>query len=463
MDVEEFRRVPPFTGLADDHVDLLWHRCTVVDHQRGDALWTEGQPADFWWVLVDGTIELCRQIGVERLVLGALDAPGRWAGGFRAWDDAGVYLASGLSAGDGRVLRIDSPALAEVLTAIPLEDHLVQGLWRTMRRIEAGARHRDALVTLGTLSAGLAHELNNPAAAASRALGSLDDEIGTLVASLHRLVHESIAADALVALDDLRAEIDRDSAPLDPLALADREDRLALWLTRHQVDRSWILAPALAVRDVDTPWLDRLAVTVPASALAAALDWVVSLTAVSSLLAEAKESTRRVSELVGSIKTYTQMDRAEVQSIDVCDGIESTLVVLARKLRDGITVERDYAPDLRHIEAYAGELNQVWTNLIDNALDAMDGVGVLRISTRATSIGGVVVEIGDSGVGMSTDVAGRAFEAFYTTKEVGRGTGLGLDIARRIVVDRHGGTIEIQSVPGDTVLRVTLPPHPAGR
>jgi signal transduction histidine kinase len=181
------------------------------------------------------------------------------------------------------------------------------------------------------------------------------------------------------------------------------------------------------------------------------------------LLGEVKESTRRISELVAAVRSYSQMDRASMQHIDVTDGLDSTLVMLGHKFRDGLTVVREYSAGVPRIEAYAGELNQVWTNLIDNALDAMDGTGTLRLATRVEG-DSVVVEIGDTGPGMPPQVAARAFEAFYTTKDVGKGTGLGLDIARRIVVERHGGIITIDSRPGETVLRVHLPvrPHAPG-
>jgi signal transduction histidine kinase len=183
---------------------------------------------------------------------------------------------------------------------------------------------------------------------------------------------------------------------------------------------------------------------------------VASTLSVGALLAEVKESTRRVSELVGAVKSYSQLDRASIQVIDVTEGIESTLIMLGHKLRDGVTIARDYDPGVPRVEAYAGELNQVWTNLIDNAVDAMDGAGTLRISTRVEG-DAAVVRIGDTGVGMPPEVAARAFEAFYTTKDVGQGTGLGLDIARRIVVERHGGAITIDSHPGETVVAVRIP------
>ena len=190
--------------------------------------------------------------------------------------------------------------------------------------------------------------------------------------------------------------------------------------------------------------------------LAPSLRWVASTIREMTLLTEVRESTRRVSELVAAIKSYSQMDRGSLQSVDVRQGLESTLLILAPKLRGGVVVERDLADDLPPIDAYEGELNQVWTNLIDNAVDAMDGAGTLRLSTRLDG-DAIVVGVADTGEGMPPEVVERAFEAFYTTKPVGKGTGLGLDIARRIVVDRHGGSIEVDSRPGNTVLRVRLP------
>ena len=200
-------------------------------------------------------------------------------------------------------------------------------------------------------------------------------------------------------------------------------------------------------------------------ALGPGLEWMASTLSAATLLSELKDSSRRISELVAAVKSYSQMDRASVQDIDVTDGIESTLLMLGYKLRDGVTVVRDYSADVPRIQAYPGELNQVWTNLIDNAIDAMAGAGTLRLSTRAEG-NEVVIEVGDTGPGMPPQVAARAFEAFYTTKDVGKGTGLGLDIARRIIVERHGGTITIDSRPGKTVLRVRIPvppPVPRGR
>jgi signal transduction histidine kinase len=455
------RSLSLFDGLADDQLAELVRDSTEVRIEPGVELFREGEHAEFWWVLLDGAIDLTRRVGREDTVVGKMDVPGRWAGGFRAWDEQGVYLATGKGATSGRVLKVPADVLRERFNDwFPLGRHLIEGLYRTARSIESTARQRDALITLGRLSAGLAHEINNPAAAAARAVDALQTECQTLLSSLTRLAHEEISAAQFSALDALRREIEPHVATPDPLALADAEDALSSWLERHGVERDWAIAPPLAAAGVDIGWCERAALILPGSALQVGLEWVASTFSTASLLSEMKESTRRISELVAAIKSYSQMDRASMQHIDVTEGLESTLVMLGHKLRDGVTVVRDYGADVPRIEAHAGELNQVWTNLIDNAIDAMNGLGTLRVSTRADG-NVVVIEIGDTGPGMPPEVVARAFEAFYTTKDVGEGTGLGLDIARRIVVERHAGTIDIDSQPGETILRARIPVRPA--
>jgi signal transduction histidine kinase len=312
-----------------------------------------------------------------------------------------------------------------------------------------------SLVTLGTLAAGIAHEINNPAAAASRAVQALDTQCQRLLSSVHLLAEQHMTPEQFAALDRLRGEIKPETVEMDPLARADQEQALASWLNRRGVAQAWVIAPPLAAAGVDQDWCVRAAVVLDESALEPGLEWVASTLSVATLLSEVKESTRRISELVAAVRSYTQMDRASMQHIDVTDGLDSTLVMLAHRLR-GVTVVRQYGPNVPMIDAYAGELNQVWTNVIDNAVDALGGSGTLRVTTRVED-DDVVIEIGDTGIGMSPDVAARAFEAFYTTKDVGKGTGLGLDIARRIVVERHGGAIMIDSRPGETIVRVRLP------
>ena len=460
MRVDDLRPLRIFDGLTDEQLAELVEGGTEVPVEPGVDLFREGEHADFWWLLVDGSIDLIRHVGREDTVVARMDVPGRWAGGFRAWDEQGVYLATARGVAAGRVLRVPAELLRERSSSwFPFGGHLIQGLYHTARSIESTARQRESLVTLGKLAAGLAHELNNPASAAGRAVDALESACADLLSSVGLLARGGLSAGQFAALDALRAEIEPPAVDPDPLALADREEALSTWLTGHGVVREWTIAPPLAAAGVDSAWCERAAAVLEGPALEAGLEWVASSLSVATLLGEVKESTRRISELVAAVGSYSQLDRASIQHIDVTDGLDSTLVMLGHKLRGGVTVVRDYGAAVPRIVAHAGELNQVWTNLIDNAVDAMDGRGTLRVATHADG-DGVVVEIGDTGPGMPPHVADRAFEPFYTTKDVGKGAGLGLDIARRIVVDRHGGAITVDPRPGETVLVVRLPLRP---
>ncbi|MGY4770619.1 sensor histidine kinase [Kribbella sp. CWNU-51] len=461
MNADDLRGIPLFAGLTDAQLDELIDGSTEVAIEPGRDLFHEGEPADFWWVLVDGAIALHRKIGREDTVMGKIDVAGRWAGGFRAWDEHGVYLASGRGLTEGRVLRLPAEVLRERIDAwFPLGGHLIKGVYGTARAIESTARQRDALITLGTLAAGLAHEINNPAAAATRSVSALDTACVSLLSALRRLADGEVTAAQFSSLDDLRLELGAGTAAPDPVDLADHENTISEWLDEHGIEQDWLIAPPLAAAGTSVEWCDRAA-DVLGDSLEPGLEWVASTLSAATLLGEVKESTRRITELVAAVRSYSQMDRGSIQTVDVTEGIESTLVMLGHKLRGGIEVIRSYGADVPRIDAYAGELNQVWTNLIDNAVDAMDGAGTLRISTRADG-DRIVVEFTDSGPGMPPEVAARAFEPFYTTKEVGKGTGLGLDIAQRIVAEHHGGTITITSHPGETTLQVRLPHQPIG-
>ena len=461
MEVEELRRIELFAGLSDDQLTELATGGDEVPFANGDVLFTEGDHADEWWVLLSGSLELVRKVGREDVVVARMDVPGRWAGGFRAWDDNGIYLATGRGAEPGRVLRLDAPRLRELVDHwFPLAGHLISGLHRTARSIESTVRQRDALVTLGTLAAGLAHEINNPAAAATRTVDDLGRCCDALLEALTRLARDDITAAQFSALDALRREM-VPPGPLDALALADRESELVDWLEGHGVAEPWDLASQLVAGGVDLDWCERALDALGDPALPPGLEWVSATISSKTLLSDLKDAVRRISDLVSAVRSYSQLDRASSQRVDVREGLESTLTMLGHKLRGGVTVVREYA-EAPEIDAYAGELNQVWTNLVDNAVDAMDGQGTLTLRTR-TEGACVVVEIGDTGTGMPPEVVARAFEPFFTTKDVGKGTGLGLDIARRIVVERHGGTIEVESPVADgkgTVIRVSLPPKP---
>ncbi|HSE56226.1 MAG TPA: ATP-binding protein [Nocardioidaceae bacterium] len=458
---DELRALPLLDGFTDQQVADLAASGEEVFLEAGEHLFDEGRPADDWWVLLDGRIDLVRRIGHDVAVMATMQVPGQWAGGFRAWDEHGVYMGSGRVTEASRVFRLPAERLAERGEAwFPFAVHLLRGLIGTARRIEHNARQREALVALGTLAAGLAHEINNPASAAVRSVGALQKSSTDLLDSLHRLAVQAITATQFVALDELRRAIDGALVPTG-VALAEREDELSTWMADHGIDRDWVVAPALAGAGVDLAWCERAAASLEGPALQAGLEWVASAVTVTSLIDEVQAATRRISELVSAVQSYSQLDRAPVQEVRVTDGLESTLVMLGHKLRGGITVRREYADDVPPVEASPGELNQVWTNLIDNAVDAMEGEGTLTVRTYADDHA-VVVEIGDTGPGMTEQVAAHAFEPFFTTKEVGKGTGLGLDLSRRIVVERHSGEIDVDSRPGDTVVRVRLPLRSSG-
>jgi signal transduction histidine kinase len=280
-----------------------------------------------------------------------------------------------------------------------------------------------------------------------------------------KVIRSDFTVGQLEALADLagRALERRKAAPqLSPLEASDREDELAGWLEDHGVAESWEIAPTLVAAGLDAAWLEELAKVLPPRHLGAGLTYPVRALESDSLLDEITEATGRISELLASVKQYTQMDRAPLQTFDVHEGLDATLTMLGHKLGDGIDLVRDYDRSLPHIAAFPGELNQVWTNLIDNAVDAMDGHGTLTVRTRPGIDDRLVVEIRDTGPGVPDEVRSRIFEPFFTTKPMGKGTGLGLDIAWRIVVGRHRGDIRLESVPGDTRFQVVLPVREAG-
>ncbi len=422
-----------------------------------DQLFIEGRRADLLWILLEGQIELSRRIADRTMVLMTMTTPGQWAGGLAAWGDGdGVYRASGRAVSSGRCLAVPADALGSLVGEwSPFAKHMVNGVYQTVRSIDAAARERESLVALGTLAAGLAHEINNPASASMRAVEGLRNASDYMLTSLVALAEQGIAAYQFLQLDRVRSELQqRPEADDGAIQRADREEFIGSWLEDHDVGIAWHLAPVLARSGVDRAWLEELVAIVGPDGLSAAVRWITSAVGMMSILSELADATSRISHLVEDVKTYSSMDRAELRRIDVTGGIDSTLTMLAAKLHD-IEVIRSYGGDAPEVEVYAAELNQVWTNLIDNAIDAMEGHGTLRIATRCEGTD-LVVEITDSGPGIDPAVLNRVFEPFFTTKDVGKGTGLGLDISRRII-DRHGGEIAFDSHPGSTTARVRLP------
>jgi signal transduction histidine kinase len=456
MVFDEVRALELFDGLADDRLQALVDASEEVAFSAGDLLWNEREPAVFWWVLLEGRLDMVRHVGRELVVMGSFTYPGQWGEGWAAFDPHGVYLVTGRATTAGRILRVPVQALRALGEDVPVIRHLLDGLFHTARQIETSTRQREALVSLGTLSAGLAHEINNPAAAAIRAAEALDSAIADSRLAARSLAAAGLTEDQYAALDALLARSREAKGPANALAVSDREDALSSWMLRHGVDRDWILAPALATTAVTPASCDEVLVAVGEADLQPALEWLASTLTLVALIGEVKESTQRVSDLVSSVKSYSQMDRGSLQRIDVTEGIESTLAVLAHRLTPRIEVVRAYGEPVPEIEAYAGDLNQVWTGLIDNAVDAMVGSGVLTVAVAAEG-DDVIVTISDTGGGMPAEVLEHAFDPFFTTKEVGMGTGLGLANARRVVVERHGGDMSLSSSPRGTAVRVVLP------
>jgi signal transduction histidine kinase len=453
---DDMRGLGLLAGMSDERLHQLVDAGEEVHFEPGDVLFEEADPAEYWWLLLEGRVELLRRTGRDETILRAMEEPGQWAGGFRAWDDASGYLATGRAATAVRQFRIRSADLGDLAREwFPFGVHLINGFFQTVRRMDSLSRERESLIALGRLSAGLAHEINNPASATARAIDALEETTDSLLSSLTHLGEDRLTADAFVALDNLRRELGGSGDKPDPLALSDREDRISTWMDDHGLDEGWCIAPALAAGGADVEWCDRAAEVLAADTLEPGLEWVASALATRALLAEAKDATARVSKLVGAMKSHSHRDQASMQTVDITEGLESSLVMLGHKI-GSVDVVRDYAEGLPPIQVDVAEINHVWMNLIENAIDAMEGEGTLRISARSGP-NDLVVEIADTGGGMAPDVQARAFDPFFTTKDVGKGSGLGLDIARRVVVDEHRGEISVSSSPEGTTMTVSLP------
>ncbi len=442
-----------FPHLSDDDIDCLRAHGSEQTLAPGERLFTQDQPADSFYVMLDGQIKISKQMGAEETVL-AIHDPGEFSGELSLLT-GGNYIANAYALGPARVLRVTAEAFRHALAQnAPGARIILVAMTRRMAETEQIAQQREKLAALGKLSAGLAHELNNPAAAAQRAAEQLHSNLDALFAATPGSEGTN-AATLNAIISDARAHAA--TAPrLTPLQKGDAEDALGTWLDDHGVAAAWDLAPTLVEAGLDSAWLDDVAARLPAAALERTVTWLGQALAVCSLISTIEGSTRRISALVKAVKSYTYMDQAPVQEIDIHEGLENTLLILGHKLRP-FQVERAYDRTLPLLCAHGSELNQVWTNLIDNALDAMGEAGTLRLRTWREADSCVVVEIGDTGPGIPPAIQGRIFEPFFTTKGVGAGSGLGLDIVHRIVVQTHHGDIRLLSQPGDTRFQVRLP------
>jgi signal transduction histidine kinase len=440
--------------LTAEQVESLLPYGTELRLEAGDYLFDEKSVVDSFYVLKEGEIRISRLAGAEEMPL-VTHGPGDFTGGLAVLTGKrSIHRAQATA--PSRVLQIDSETFRRVAVERPeIADVFISALAQRMRETQRAFRQQEKMVALGKLSAGLTHELNNPAAAAMRAAEELRG--AALRAQLLALEHdERFSPQGRAALGALQREATEKGAVLDPLARSDREEEIADWLEERGVEDAWDLAPILAAADLDTERLEGLTSELGGEGgeLSGGLGWLGATLELTSLADEVGLSVGRISELVRAMKEYTYMDRAAYVETDVREGLENTLTILGHKLK-GATVDREYKEDLPKIWANAGELNQVWTNLIDNAADAVDGRG--HIVVRAfREKGRVVVEIVDDGPGIPREIQNRVFEPFFTTKEIGEGTGLGLDIVRRIVAGL-GGEIIFDSEPGETRFAVRLP------
>ena len=360
-----------------------------------------------------------------------------------------------------RFFVLDAARSAQLMTDwFPMAVHLLEGLFFGNKNAQAAIGQRERLLALGSLSAGLTHELNNPAAAAVRATSSLRERVAGMRHKLGMIAGgkwDRTMLQTLIRLQEEAAERVPKAAALSPLEASDQEDAITDWLDSHQVRDGWDMAPTFVAAGLDVAWLDRVEATVDAGCLEAALRWLNYTVDTELLMNEIEDSTTRISTLVGAAKQYSQLDRAPYQVVDVHELLDSTLMMLSGKIPPGIKVVKEYDRSLPQIPAYAAELNQVWTNLIDNAVSAMNGTGTLTVRTGKVREDEVFVEFGDTGPGIPPEIKNRIFEPFFSTKPVGEGTGLGLDISWRIVVKKHHGDLSLESSPGDTRFRVRLP------
>jgi signal transduction histidine kinase len=442
-------------SLTPEQVEALMPYGREFVLQTGDLLFDERSVVDSFYVVLEGEVEISRLDGAEEIPV-LHHGPGGFTGGLvMLTGRTSIHRARATA--PGRVLEIDSETFRRLPVEVPdVADLFISGLARRMRYTQRAYRQQEKLAALGKLSAGLTHELNNPAAAAKRASEELGGAI--LEAQLTAIGHDerfsALEREALVALQRETAAGSADV--LDPLSLCDTEDELTDWLGDHGCEEPWDLAPALAEAGVNKDRLEAMAEAFDEASLACGLEWLAGTLDLVGLAGEIETSVGRISHLVGTMKEYTYMDRAVVGEVDVISGLQNTLTILEPRLKD-VSLVREYEKDLPGLPGRGGELNEVWTNLIDNAIDAVDGRG--SIIVRAYVEGArVVVEVVDDGPGIPRAAQVHLFEPFYTTKDIGSGTGLGLAIVRRIVTD-HAGEVFVRSEPGETCFTVRLPLH----
>jgi signal transduction histidine kinase len=454
---DELRELFVFAEFSDDQLRWVLERAEAVVVEDHGLLLGYGESSVFH-VLLEGRLEVRVMVAGRERVLAASEAPGAYGGGMGALEELGIltleeHMPVSVHARPGsRLLRLDAESLKHMVTErYPIVRHFMAGL-QALRRYEEMAGEHEKMASLGRVSAGIAHELHNPASAATRIAATIDDAIAELVAAVRRTSDLDAAT-----LDRLRRSCAEQRPPpaLGALERSDREERVAGALGSAGVSSPWKLAGDLVDSGCDAAWVQALPDELADVDLGRALQLLLAERRVDALQGDLRRSLERISEVIDAMKDFSHRDQAPDADVDVHEGLEATVTISAHQVPDGLRIVRDLDPDLPPVSGHAGELNQIWSNLLSNAIDASGAVGEITLRTRRAD-GHVVVTVADRGPGIPEDVRGRIFDPFFTTKDVGEGTGLGLDIVRR-VVDAHGGSIDVESSPGGTSFHVRLP------
>ena len=455
MNLQDLRKSPLFQGLSDDELQQLMDSAKPVALRAGEALMKQGEPGDSAFVVVKGIFEITKQSGQSVIKIDVRN-PGDVLGEMALLSQA-PRSATVTAVTDCETLCISKQVFENLLsTSSTAALAVLHWVMNRLNQNDALLHQQERMAALGTLSAGLAHELNNPAAAAQRSASELNKTLLKWQSLTHQMEVMALKENQTDWLDDFMKEASRRfESPLkfEALEKIDLVDQLQAWLETNGIESAWELAPAMVNFGWNGESLEKLKDT---SFFSLSVQWLATGCQTMGLLSEVQQTTERISQIVHAMKSYTYLDQAPILEVDVHEGLENTLVIMQHKLRQGVTVKREYSPNLPRIEAYASELNQVWTNIIDNAVDAMNGKGEIILRTYAED-NRVIVEIVDNGPGMSENIQSRIFEPFFTTTPPGRGTGLGLHISHDIVANRHHGQLLVESKPGETKFKAVLP------
>jgi signal transduction histidine kinase len=454
VEKSELLRVPVFSGLPDDQIAWFIGQAKEMNIPAGDMAFRQDDPADAMYVVLEGQMQARGELGGEAVVIPM--KPGDVTG-VLPFSRMKQFSVGARAITDSRVLRYPASLFPDLVQKMPeLAQRLVGLMSDRIRETTRREQQRDRLASLGKLSAGLAHELNNPASAAKRATSQLRDVLKKIRDASHALGSRDLSPEQKAEIEKLEtAFVQSNEVPPDALTISDLEEQIDSLLRSHGQNDLWQMAADLARKNVQPEALESLFAILDPDTARAALVRIAASVEIATLLDEIESGTCRISDLVRAIKEYTYMDQTPLQNVDIVKSLETTLTILNHKLKHGVVVERDYQKIPLLVNSFGSELNQVWTNLIDNAIDAMGGEGKIRVRTYRDD-NCVVVEIADNGSGISPDVRSHIFEPFFTTKGVGEGTGLGLDTVQRIV-KKHRGNIQVNSKPGDTRFQVWLP------